>query len=1183
MNASNDRRVNSQHWNVRRRIGVKLIALLPLLTTHASGLAQEQFDLDIDLARLSPEEGYAIFGDAERRHLGTTVDDIGDFNGDGFGDLLVIESVVDSAGVPHNGPAGELNNGFIVLGGGGAIQDIGSAVGRVIKIESTQAIGFNVSGLGDADGDGLADFAVGTSVPCLRLILGDEDALDSPVVSLEQWANVSVPTVGNACSPGERSSHAYGDFNGDGIADIVVRVVSGANAGTYLLPGSASLRDTDQLSLLAPPVILLSPPEQGIPGLVYTNVLGDLNRDGRDDLYFSKDSSPVEGDDLATIIFGGSDVGLGTARVPFANGAFGARLSQSTSANEVVLNIGDRRFVFNDISPGDEVGVEDGQALPLSFGPRKVVHLGDVAGVGTSGLAALRRSNFGIEALVSTTHENIARVRIFHSAPPTIPPALNRMDIAPAGDMDGDGIPDLLVGYPDYNREDGRIGTGAVYVVRGSALVAHRPVSSTYAVSARPAACAGPLQAGRDRGRAVGTVPNAGAYSSPDARAWVRLCSPNDDLEAATWNVELHRAAAEGAMPDGVRPASVHWRMPDVLPPGVLGVDEARFTFQYTAAEVAGLDAARLALYGRRDGSQQWIPLPTQRNARARLVATAIPAGAARIVEFALAEAPAPDPVEVDLSVRLETPASVIRGNAFAATARFDKAGAGSLPGFVALSWEAQGLAEARVSCQDAAIPSRCPAAEYNGASPWVFLLDMAGEEDGIALTFNAIALETDEVHLAATHVPDVDPPTDQDSTNNEVSVTIPVVAASDLATSLTVPAVANIGDRVTAVIRLENNGDSAATGAVHVQWPPGFGGVAVECVDQSTPSQCPVDPLVANSPLQFDLTLAAATSIDLLISGTVGEVDALVFKSSYSLDDSFGEDATPGDNSAISEVTVQPPELGVAFLGAPAGVLAGRPVAIDLAFMNSADSPGRGQLELRWDATLQNARVTCNALGASVCPVLPAQPASPLLLGGLVLAARDGLRFEISGQAADDVGGVVGASATYTPANELDADLGNNVAAAVVPIRGEPLLDLATTLDAPASANAGDTIAASVRLSNDGDESSTGRVQVRWPAGLEDGVVSCNDNAVPSQCPAAFGNVSPLVFDLTLAAGTKIFLTVTGSVGDVDAVAIDTAYVLNAADGLDAFPDNNVDDAVVAVQPAPPDVIFASGFEASP
>ncbi|MFH1464315.1 MAG: integrin alpha [Pseudomonadota bacterium] len=144
---------------------------------------------------------------------GRAVAGAGDVDGDGFADMVV--------GAPNAG--GSRGAAYLVLGD---TSPSGGALGAAIEYTGTNGLGESVSGVGDFDGDGLEDFAVGEpswiegsgAVGRAYLVMGSSNLQPGPI---EEYAIAYTGTSTVTSCAGSRVA-AAGDVDGDGLADLLV-------------------------------------------------------------------------------------------------------------------------------------------------------------------------------------------------------------------------------------------------------------------------------------------------------------------------------------------------------------------------------------------------------------------------------------------------------------------------------------------------------------------------------------------------------------------------------------------------------------------------------------------------------------------------------------------------------------------------------------------------------------------------------------------------------------------------------------------------------------------------------------------------------------------------------------------------------------------------------------------------
>jgi hypothetical protein len=367
--------------------------------------------------------GWEKVGDQTGAQLGASVSTAGDVNGDGYSDVIVgasgigrsyvfygsatgLGSVADWAtddGGLSVGTAGDVNgDGFwdVVVGDGSSSRIYhGSSNGLSLVANQVISGGDRVNAAGDVNGDGYGDVIVGDG--------GTAFVYHGSASGLTAVASFEVST-------GDRVASA-GDVNGDGFSDIIVGSY-GANR-SYVYEGSvtglgttASWNTTLGGHSVAP--------------------AGDVNGDGYADVIIGSGSN--------TYVFHGSGSGL------------------SAAANWNVSTDGDSVYTAGDVN-GDGysdviVGEEDYNNNWDNKG-RAYVYLGSAGGLSTT-------------AAWSGAAEN------GHATCPEAEPCFGPFyghAVSTAGDINGDGYCDILVGANLYNISGNFQHQGKAFLYHGSA------------------------------------------------------------------------------------------------------------------------------------------------------------------------------------------------------------------------------------------------------------------------------------------------------------------------------------------------------------------------------------------------------------------------------------------------------------------------------------------------------------------------------------------------------------------------------------------------------------------------------------------------------------------------------------------------------------------------------------------
>jgi FG-GAP-like repeat/FG-GAP repeat len=377
----------------------------------------------------------ALLGDQIFSGLGYSVAGAGDVNGDGYADVLV-GAPGQSDGVANSGAA------FAFLGGASGIAGTGpgSADTTLQSAQETSGFGIGVAGAGDVNGDGYSDVLVGA----YTYDLGETDE-GAVFVFLGSAAGIASGGPASAAATLQSnqagaffgaSVAGAGDVNGDGYADIVVganRYDSGHSdeGAVFVFLGSATGIVSGSVGSAA---TTLQGDQASAEFGISTAGAGDVNGDGFADVIVGADQYTPAG---AAFVFLGSASGIASGGATnAATTKFGSQSGNHFGSS--VAGAGDvNADGFADVLVGarsfSSAFSESGEGAAYLF-------LGAATGIAGGGAA-------------TTLQGNQASAELGGS-------------VSGAGDVNGDGYADILVGARLYDL--GESGEGAAFVFLGS-------------------------------------------------------------------------------------------------------------------------------------------------------------------------------------------------------------------------------------------------------------------------------------------------------------------------------------------------------------------------------------------------------------------------------------------------------------------------------------------------------------------------------------------------------------------------------------------------------------------------------------------------------------------------------------------------------------------------------------------
>ncbi|UYV13921.1 MAG: integrin alpha [Phycisphaera sp.] len=454
--------------------------------------AGNPFPAGVRLADLDGSDGFRILGADSEGELGSSVAAAGDLNGDGISDLIV--------GAPKYGrPSTHTGAAYVIFGRdslSGAtfpesidLAGLGVDVGfRLQGADGFNFAGASVAGAGDINGDGFDDVIVGAPRAYLSPGGVDYTGISYVVLGRDTSVSGSFPAVVMldeldgadgfgivGVEQSERSGHSVssaGDFNGDGIGDVIIGAIFAGHSTRYGFNFGASYvvfgRDTAAAGAF--PAILNLADLDGANGVRFEGVdhadlsgtsvadAGDVNGDGVDDVIIG--ATGVQRDGRS---FGSSFVVFG--RDTAVTGPFAAieQLSDLDGLTGFRLDAGgDDRYSGTSVSGAGDIngdGVDDvlvGAIPPGSPGSCSIIF-----GRKTSDAGPFP------EAISLTNLDGTNGFRFSRTDGSDYVGA----SVAAAGDVNGDGQEDIIVGGPQVSTV-GSVLSGTSYIVYGRDVAA---------------------------------------------------------------------------------------------------------------------------------------------------------------------------------------------------------------------------------------------------------------------------------------------------------------------------------------------------------------------------------------------------------------------------------------------------------------------------------------------------------------------------------------------------------------------------------------------------------------------------------------------------------------------------------------------------------------------------------------
>ena len=445
---------------------------------------------------------------------GWSVASAGDVNGDGFGDVLI--GAPGASAQDNNNPrAGETYVVFGKSGGLAATPDLAAVAagtgGFVIYGWQERKSGYSVASAGDFNGDGLDDIVIGensfrdgspTVVGTTYVVYGRTGAGPANGIDLQQLAS-GTSTLGfviRSASPDDgvgKSVASAGDINGDGFDDLIIGASRHYGGSAYVVFGRTGISGAS---------VDLAAVSAGTGGFVITGAdagdyfgtavssAGDINGDGLDDLLIGAPNAEGAAGNGGTpgrsfVIYGrtggfGPSVDLGAVRSGTGGFVVYGRDGNIQSGTAVAAAGDINGDGFADLIIGGPAGTGPSGNRPFS-GESYVVYgsaEGFGAGIDMAAIAAgAGGGGFVIHGQDAGDQSGTA--------------------VSGAGDLNGDGFDDIIIGAPTANgvgfagTTDFKERSGETYVVFGKAT----SFGTSIDLAAIAAGSGGFVVLGRDR------------------------------------------------------------------------------------------------------------------------------------------------------------------------------------------------------------------------------------------------------------------------------------------------------------------------------------------------------------------------------------------------------------------------------------------------------------------------------------------------------------------------------------------------------------------------------------------------------------------------------------------------------------------------------------------------------------
>ncbi len=418
------------------------------------------FASTIDISSLDGSNGFVINGVDSSDHSGTSVSSAGDINGDGIDDLIIGANGAAPDGKAYAGES------YVVFGSDNGFEanvelsNLDGSNGFVINgAKSFDLSGSSVSGVGDMNGDGVDDLIIGAfwADPNGQAFAGESYVVFGSTNSFGASLELSNLDGSNGFVIEGMDTYDFlgssvsdaGDINGDGFDDIIVggiyadpdgRITAGES---YVIFGSGNSFEAnfDLNNLDGSNGFIINGIDSGDKLGYFVNSAGDVNGDGFDDIIVAAmDADPNGNTDAGEsyVIFGSAQGFDRTFELSDLDGSNGFVLNGIDSGDKSGNSLSGAGDVNGDGIDDLIVGSKYGDPNGNTDAGESYVIFGSTNGFGASlDLSSLDGTNGYVINGINANDQT-------------------GTSVSGAGDVNGDGINDLIIGS-GYNGGEGYV------------------------------------------------------------------------------------------------------------------------------------------------------------------------------------------------------------------------------------------------------------------------------------------------------------------------------------------------------------------------------------------------------------------------------------------------------------------------------------------------------------------------------------------------------------------------------------------------------------------------------------------------------------------------------------------------------------------------------------------------------